>query len=240
MHTDIVDLRDFYRTSLGQMARRAVRRRIRLIWPSVERMNVAGLGYTTPYLRPFLNEAERVMALMPSTQGVLPWPAEGPNMATLVEEAELPFQDASIDRILLVHALECSEAVRPMLSEVWRVLGAGGRLLVVAPNRRGVWARFDHTPFGAGHPYTLGQLSRLLRDAAFTPVASTGALFTPPVASRMVLSSARAWETAGERWFRSFPGVVLVEATKQIYAIPRVVAPDRRRRPAYNPAPTPI
>ena len=175
MYTDVVDLRDFYETSLGQVATRMLRRRLRQIWPDVAGLRLIGLGYASPYLRPFLGEAERVLAFMPAAQGVLHWPKEGPNTTTLVDEAELPLQDSSIDRILLVHALECSEQVRPLLAECWRVLAGGGRLLVMVPNRRGIWARLDRTPFGAGHPYTTAQLSKLLRDAAFTPVGSAAA-----------------------------------------------------------------
>ena len=63
-----------------------------------------------------------------------------------------------------------------MLKEIWRVLAGGGRLLVVAPNRRGIWARLDLTPFGSGQPYTMSQLSRLLRDEQFTPVGSDRAV----------------------------------------------------------------
>jgi hypothetical protein len=52
--------------------------------------------------------------------------------------------------------------------------------LVIAPNRRGIWARLDRTPFGSGRPYTMSQLSRLLRDEQFTPVGTGTALFIPP------------------------------------------------------------
>jgi len=124
MYSDVVDLRDFYQSSLGQVARRMIRRRIRMIWPDVSGLRVLGLGYATPYLRPFRDEAERVVALMPAAQGVLQWPREALNVAALCDEAELPLQDASIDRVLLIHALECSEELRPMLAEVWRVLAA--------------------------------------------------------------------------------------------------------------------
>jgi SAM-dependent methyltransferase len=239
MYSDVVDLRDFYETSLGQVATRMLRRRLRRIWPDVTGLRLIGLGYASPYLRPFLGEAERVSALMPAAQGVLHWPKDGPNVTALVDEAELPLQDVSIDRILLVHALECSEQVRPMLAECWRVLAGGGRLLVMVPNRRGIWARLDRTPFGAGHPYTTAQLSKLLRDAAFTPVSSAAALFIPPTASRMVLSAAGAWESVGERWFTTFSGVVLIEAIKQIYAKPKPVL-EAKRRLVYRPAPTAI
>jgi SAM-dependent methyltransferase len=238
MHDDVVDLRDFYATSLGQVARRMIRRRLRQLWPEVGNLRVLGIGYATPYLRPFQAEAERVLALMPAPQGVLNWPAEGPNLVALADESELPLPDNSIDRVLLVHALEGSEQVRNLLKEIWRVLAGGGRLLVVVPNRRGIWARVDRTPFGHGHPYTPGQLSRLLREERFTPERGAAALVVPPTGSRMVLRSATAWENLGERWFTRFAGVALLEASKQIYA-PVKPAPVRvpRRRPVLAPVP---
>lgn len=93
-----------------------------------------------------------------------------------------------------------------MLREAWRVLAGGGRLIIVVPNRRGLWARRDMTPFGYGHPYSAGQLSRLLRDCLFTPAQTTHALFVPPFRWRVLHRSALAWERAGERWFPRFAG----------------------------------
>jgi SAM-dependent methyltransferase len=234
MWNDVVDLRDFYRTSLGQMARRIIRARIREIWPDLTGMNVLGLGYATPYLLPFADEAERVIAAMPAQQGVLHWPGEGRGRVALTDETELPLPDVSIDRVLLVHGLECSEQLRPMMREIWRVLADGGRVLCVVPNRRGIWARLDRTPFGHGHPYTPAQLSRLLRDTLFTPTQDTAALYAPPSRTRMMIASAPAWERIGPRWFETFAGVLVVEAGKQIYAGTPVGAPQRARR-AYVP-----
>src|SRR5260370_18440616 len=79
MYTDVVDLRDFYATRLGQVARRLLRRRIRLLWPELGGMRVLGLGYATPFLRPFAEEAERVVALMPAGEGGPPRPRERPH-----------------------------------------------------------------------------------------------------------------------------------------------------------------
>lgn len=230
MWTDVVDLRDFYDTSLGQVARRMIRRQIRMIWPDTTDQRVLGIGFATPYLRPFREEAERVVAVMPPSQGVLPWPPEGPCLVTLADETELPLPDRSMDRILIVHALESTEQVRAMMREAWRVLSDSGRLLVVAPNRRGIWARLERTPFGNGRPYTPTQLSRLLRDNMFTPVQTAAALFIPPVKSRMLLKSAPAWEQLGCRWFQTFAGVLMVEAVKQIYAATPTREKARSRR----------
>jgi SAM-dependent methyltransferase len=235
MPSDVVDLRDFYLTGLGQVARRMIRRAIRRIWPDLRGMRLLGIGYATPFLSVISAETERTVALMPASQGVLGWSPEGRNLVTLADEGELPFADYSIDRVLLVHGLETSEPAGPMMKEIWRVLAGGGRLLIVVPNRRGIWARLDRTPFGSGRPYTMSQLSHLLREELFTPVGTDAALFVPPARKRVILRSAPAWERAGKRWFPRFAGVVLIEATKQIYAKPTAARVPRRRL-VYAPA----
>jgi SAM-dependent methyltransferase len=234
MWSDVVDLRDFYDTSLGQMACRLIRRQLRELWPDVAGQRVLGLGFATPYLRSFLGEAERVAAVMPASQGVLPWPPEGPGMTLLADETDLPFPDRCMDRILLVHALEATEHVRGLMREIWRVLADGGRLIIIAPNRRGIWARLEVTPFGQGRPYTTGQLARLLRDNMFTPIAHSGALILPPVSSRLALRMAPAVERLGRRWFEGLAGVKLIEASKQIYAA-GTLRDARARRRGYLP-----
>jgi len=240
MWQDVVDIRDFYDTALGRTARRMVRRAVRAVWPDVRAQRVLGLGYATPYLGQFLGEAERVLAFMPAQQGVLHWPPSGPGLAALVDEGELPLPDLSIDRVLLVHALESSEAQRAMLREIWRVLTGNGRLLVVVPNRRGIWARMERTPLGSGHPYTQAQLSRLLRDNMFTPTRSARALFVPPVRSATLLRAAPALERAGLRWFPRVSGVVMVEAGKQLYAPGLHTEPKRVHRPIVVRLPRPV
>src|SRR5258708_40244016 len=132
MWTDVIDLRDFYESSLGQTARRMIRRRLRAMWPDVRDMRVLGLGYATPYLRPFVGEAERVVALMPAAQGVLPWPPEGPNATALVEEYDLALPDRSFDRVRLTHPLEPAGALGAVLREIWRGV-AGCRGFVRVP-----------------------------------------------------------------------------------------------------------
>jgi len=227
MWTDVVDLRDFYESSSGQMAKRLIRVKVRELWPSVVGQRLLGIGFATPYLQPFLTEAERVVAIMPASQGVLAWPPEGPNLTALAEETELPLPDRSIDRILLIHALESTEQTRAMLREIWRVMTDGGRLIVIVPNRRSIWAGLERTPFGNGRPYTHSQLNRILRENLFTPIHKTEALIFPPTNSRTLLRLAPALERTA-RLFQTFAGVNIVEASKQIYAATGV----RDARPA--------
>lgn len=238
MHNDILDLRSFYDSALGHVARRMIRRRLRELWPDVRRDVVLGLGYATPYLGPFRDEAERVIALMPATQGVTPWPRQGLQKAVaLTEESELPLPDYSVDRVILVHGLETTELRQQLLAEIWRVMASTGRLIVVAPNRRGLWSRADRTPFGHGHPYSAGQLRRVLKEYRFEPQRLDRALFVPPLRSRLLLGAAPAWEQVGHRWFEGFGGVLLIEASKRIYQVAGTRSPARRARPVLMPRP---
>lgn len=218
MWNDVADLMAFYDSPLGQVARRMIRRRVRELWPATAGQTVCGLGYATPFLRPFVGEAARVIALMPPRQGVRHWPRREPGLVGLADEAHLPLPDRSVDRLLMVHALECTEQLRPMMREAWRVLVDSGRLLVVAPNRRGIWARLERTPFGHGRPFTVSQLGRALDETMFATTAAERALFVPPSHSRVLLQSAPAWEKIGHRWFTQVSGVILVEARKNLFA----------------------
>ncbi len=218
MRTDVLDFNDFYHSSLGQMTVRLLRARLREVWPNVRGEKVLGLGYATPFLRPFKEEAERVLAFMPAQQGVTRWPRKGRNLTSLVDEMDLPLPDRSVDRVLLVHAIESTEQVRPMLREIWRVMADGGRLVVVAPTRAGLWSQMDRSPFYQGHPYSAGQLAALLRANMFAPLRQTRALFMPPVRSRLALRMAPAVERFGQRWLGRFAGVSVIESGKQLYA----------------------
>src|ERR1700733_545670 len=184
---DVVDLRNFYAQHLGVVARRFIGHGIRARGPDTRSMRVLGIGYPTPYLGLFREEAERCLAMMPAPQGVVRWPSSRPALTALVDEDELPLTDAAVDRILLVHALEMSADPMELLREVWRVLAPGGRLLAVVPNRRGLWARMDTTPFGYGRPYSRTQITQLLRETWFTPIGWDEALYVPPIEQRWFL-----------------------------------------------------
>jgi SAM-dependent methyltransferase len=228
MQFDVAALRDFYQRPLGQVVRRLLTHRIRARWRSVPGQTVMGLGFTTPYLGMFRREAARVGALMPMGQGALVWPGNGPTLTAMVDEEQLPLPDNSVDRLLAVHCLETVERARPVLREIWRVLAPEGRLLLIVPNRRSIWARLEATPFGHGHPYSGTQLERLLADALLTPVEWGNALHVPPIERRMVLRSAPAFERVGGRYSPAFAGVIIVEAKKEVMAALGTPAAARR------------
>lgn len=235
MYLDVVELQNFYSGPLGRVTARLIRHEIRALWPSVTGLSVLGLGYAPPILTPFNNEAERTIALMPAPQGVVHWPRDAPNRSALVEETDIPLPDASIDRLIMIHSLEHSEQVRPLLREVWRVLAPGGRLGIIVPNRRGIWARLDRTPFGHGRPYSASQMTRLMADSMFAPVRWRWALFMPPSEKRLMLRALNGLEPVAGRLWRNFAGVLIVEAEKRIYAAKAERSRARVSQPALIP-----
>ena len=68
MRPDVIALRDFYATRLGLVVRRMIRRKVRELWPDVKGCNMLALGYPTPFLRYYREEATRLVALMPADQ----------------------------------------------------------------------------------------------------------------------------------------------------------------------------
>lgn len=216
MHHDVCFLRDFYyTTTLGRAAQKAMRDQLRSIWPAGKGLSVAGFGFAAPLLRPFLTEATRVITLMPAQQGVMHWPAEAANHSVLVQETNWPLASDSIDRLVMLHGIETSERPAAVMEEAARVLKVGAKIVVIAPNRSGLWARKDGTPFALGQPYSLGQIETLLSDHGFAVGAHSAALFFPPRNATGWLRWAMVLENMGQRLSRYHAGgVLLVEATR--------------------------
>ena len=233
MSVDVVDLRAFYASPLGSVACRLVSRAISRFWGPLVGLRVLGLGYATPYLGAVRTEAERTLAFMPASQGVVNWPRTGLSASALADPLMMPLPDASIDRILVVHALETVESPSELLHEMWRILTPGGRIIVVAPNRRGVWARMDTTPFGHGQPFSRSQLKSLMRQTLFSPEGWAETLYVPPLRNSAFLRTAIAWERVGVTLSLPFAGLHIVEATKQLYR--PVAARATRRSPQLAP-----
>ena len=239
MYLDIVDLRDFYSSDLGGTVRWILAGRVRACWPTVGGDRVLGLGFATPYLGQFREEAERVIAFMPAGQGVVNWPGDGPTATALAVEDMLPLPDAAVDRVLLVHALEMANDPREVLREVWRVLAPGGRIIAVVPNRRGLWARTDTSPFGFGRPFSRRQLTQLLRESLFSPTGWGEALHMMPLRRRRFRRAAPPrGSPRNPQWAARAGGNNVVAANHPNPGLP-VVRRARARafRPALLPAP---
>ena len=215
MRRSIDELRTFYGEPTGALARRLVARRLDDAWGEAPNCDVLGIGYATPWLDAFVG-ARRVVAAMPSGQGVEHWPTVGRNRTLLIDDRRLPFPAGSFDRILLVHALEEADDPAALLLEAVRALAPTGRIILAAAARGGLWARADNTPFGHGRPFTRRQLERLVRDVGLEPMAWSQTLYVPPWGPLLPLAD--GFEQVGRRVFPGAAGLILLEASRQTYA----------------------
>lgn len=219
MYSSVQDLQVFYESEIGNVVQSVLSRRILNVWPNLHDYRVLGCGYATPYLSPYLKDAERVVSVMTHHQGACVWPFGGRNLVMTCRGVQMPVENASIDRAILVHYLECSDHMKDTLREVWRVLKPNGRILVVVPNRMGVWARADWSPFGYGRPFTMSQALFFLRENLFTPEHFESALFVPPMPdSPVMMRFSNVIERVGHKVFPFVAGVHIVECSKQVYA----------------------
>ena len=219
MYSDVVQLRRFYDSCIGSISCQLIGEKLHQMWPNTKDMEILGVGYATPYLTQFFNASALTCAAMPELQGAIRWPKKGLGLVTLIAEDELPFPDRSFDRLLVVHGLENCENLQGMPRESWRILKDGGRIISIVPNCRGVWSRLEQrSPFGRGNAYSSKQIQRLFCDSLFEPLRTENALFLPPIKSKMIVRSALAIEKFGYYCFRALAGVLIIEASKQVYA----------------------
>ena len=234
MWLDHLELQKFYGKPLGAMVNNIVGNHIRDTWQDISGMSILGLGFATPYLKWFEQDTSRIYAAILSSNHVQKLQNYKHNKTLLTHEEELPFADLSFDRIILIHCIENSEAIRPMMREIWRVLASNGKILAIVPNRRSIWTRTEKTPFGFGRPYSQTQLKQLLNDSLFTPTRNSALLYAPPNNARITLSYSRLMEKVGQQWLSMIGpmigGLISIEASKEIYSVTPTIVTSRQRR----------
>ena len=224
MTLDAHSVASFYEGPFGATVAGLIRDRLACLWPNGRGTRIVGLGYAAPYLGLWRDDAlacADVLLAVPEPG----WPSAGRCVAV---GAHLPFDDLSVDRIVLVHGLEVADEVQRLLRECWRVLRDDGRLLVITPNRAGLWAHVEQTPFGQGQPYTQRQVSRLLQSSMFAVERQDTAVYMPPLDMRMVRRLATLCERVGRRLTPRLAGVLFAEAVKDVYAVVPAVSVRRR------------
>ena len=218
MYPDILDMKRFYADYPGLLAREVISKTIQSKTKPHPSQTILGLGYTSPFLRPFLGKIRRVLSFAPAAQGVIAWPQNDKISTALMSEDLLPLPDSCVDILILSHILEHTKDINAVMAECKRVLAATGKIIIVVPNRSGIWAQLERTPFGYGRPFSAFQLQQLLVGANFAVDEITAALFTPPTNNKYVLKFSNQLERL-KRWpFPRVGGVLVAVAHQDIFA----------------------
>lgn len=206
------DAATFYGSRTGTRTAALLNQRLQALVPDLQTRRLLGIGYPGPYLPSHAAYAVSARLQHPQTQNAFPHIAQD----CMVDSGRLPFDDLSMEAIMVIHGMEFTRSAPDFLRSIWKVMTDDGVLILVVPNRSGCWAHTDATPFGHGTPFSTGQITRLLEQGLFRIEQHTGALMTPP-ALLSGLSGALP-ERLGK--IARFPcaGVHIVLARKNIYA----------------------
>lgn len=221
MSVDILDLEAFYASPFGQMVSRDLSDGLSRLKAPHRHAAKIGLGYALPF------EAQmgtNFPQLMPAEQGCIRARLGQSNRVALVDGDDLPLRDGSVDWILATHFFEHVSNISTALEEIWRVLSPEGRLIMVVPNRRGLWARLDKTPFGMGRPYSRGQLRRAAMEVGFIPLHWETGLHFLPSERRSIMRVSAISGPIMRFLLPELSGALILELAK------RVSAPIKARR----------
>jgi SAM-dependent methyltransferase len=212
-----------------------VERKLLEAWGDAHGLDVLALGYATPFVGPFRDRAARWWRPCRRSRA---WRSGRPGAATCDPDAEdsLPFPTPCSTGCWWCTA---GGERRPgrLLREVWRVLAPSGRAIITVASRNGLWANTEKHALRPRPALHRSQLAELLREAELEPSGWTRALYVPPVA--WMARWAEGFEAVGSRLWPPFAGLLMMEASKQTFAVkPRAErARVRVARPVLSPAP---
>jgi len=167
----------------------------------------------------------------------------------------LPFDAASLDLVILPHALELARDPHLALREVERVLVPEGRVIIVGFNpaslwgtrqrlgrlRRRLWRGSSGELFlpHAGEFVGYRRLRDWLRLLSFEVEAGRFGCYIPPLTSARWLARFAWMERAGEHWWPVFGALYYIVAVKRVRGMRLVglIRKDARANVATAPAP---
>jgi SAM-dependent methyltransferase len=173
-----------------------------------------------------------------------------PNIVT--NFAALPFEENSLDLVVLPHSLELNLDPHATLREVERVLVPEGKVVVCCLNPASLWGlrqRRAHLyrRFGFGELYLpdagdfIGyrRLRDWLRLLSFEVESSSFGCWRPAMASEKWLQRYEWLDGLGQRWWPIFGAVYFIVAVKRVRGA-KLIGATWKRSKAIATAPVPI
>ncbi len=209
MFVSILHFDRFYKTREGRTVRLVLQRVMRQHFKKTK--ETLGVGYVSPYMN-------QILSLLPSSIGI-PEEIRG-DLRNIVhtDTLALPLESNSLESVFMIHGLEYCQFPLESLQEIWRVLKSEGQLILIVPNRRGLWAHTEWSPFGHGQPFSSSQIRKLLSETHFICDELTSSLFTPPLRWRVMFKLSPFFEKYCRFIVPMMGGVNVVIARKQTYA----------------------
>lgn len=148
---------------------------------------------------------------------------------------ELPFESASLDLVVMPHALEFAPDSHATLREVERVLVPEGRIVVSGFNNWSLWGMRQALSRRSGRPYLphagefIGyrRIKDWLRLLGFEFETGHFGCYRPPVRSQAWLDRMAFMDKAGDRWWPVLGAAYCMVAVKRVKGM-RLITPVKR------------
>jgi len=181
-----------------------------------------------------------------------PPPGSAAKPALITDFAALPFEENSLDLVVLPHSLELNADPHATLREVERVLVPEGKVVICCLNPASLWGlrqRRAHLyrKLGFGELYLPAEgefigywrLRDWLRLLSFEVETSAFGCWRPSFATDRWLERFDWLDHVGERWWPIFGAVYFIVAVKRVRGI-KLIGPAWKPAPAIATAPVPL
>jgi SAM-dependent methyltransferase len=176
----------------------------------------------------------------------------GAKPALVTDFAALPFEENSLDLVILPHSLELNVDPHATLREVERVLVPEGKVVISCLNPASLWGLrqrrahvYRRLGFGdlflpsEGEFIGYWRLRDWLRLLSFEVEASHFGCWRPSFKTDRWLERFDWMDHAGERWWPIFGAVYFLVAVKRVRGI-KLIGPAWKSQPAIATAPVPL
>ena len=173
-------------------------------------------------------------------------------VAVVCDFAALPFEENSLDLVVLPHSLELNTDPHATLREVERVLVPEGKVVICCLNPASLWGLrqrrahlYRRLGFGelflpdAGDFIGYWRLRDWLRLLSFEVESGNFGCYRPALTSQKWLERYDWLDSAGERWWPIFGAVYFLVAVKRVRGI-KLIGPAWKVKPALATAPVPM
>ncbi len=175
-----------------------------------------------------------------------------PKPALVCDFAALPFEENSLDLVVLPHSLELNTDPHATLREVERVLVPEGKVVICCVNPASLWGLrqrrahlYRRLGFGelflpdAGDFIGYWRLRDWLRLLSFEVESGNFGCYRPAMKSEKWLQRYEWLDSAGERWGPIFGAVYFLVAVKRVRGI-KLIGPVWKTKKALATAPVPM
>ena len=202
-----------------------------------------------------LSRAPETRPLPPQQDSLITTLAALEPISLFCEFDALPFPDASVDLVVLPHALELARDPHQTLREVERVLVPEGRVVIAGFNPASLWGlrqRAGRVKQGVGLGPSNGmylpragdfigywRLRDWLRLLSFEVEAGRFGCWRPPLRTQAWLDRFAWMDRVGERWWPVFGAVYFLVAVKRVRGMRLVGLVKKERRAVATAAAAP-